>query len=191
MLSQKLSGDKHWLKYKYLVDLRKQKADQIRSEFSFGSRIDIDSVEKYFVELLKSRAMPLYELGAYLFVKGRILTLANSEKLDYVFYQIPLKKEYVERSVDIPFLLLDNDSPYDYYRAARRVNGWDYAPREKITRPIFLAGRSFVLAFKALKAHGIKSDKAMRELAPRCMFRSFPKKNGDGFYHRFYLKKQR
>ncbi|MBV6655137.1 MAG: hypothetical protein KI786_15330 [Mameliella sp.] len=178
--------------FMYLQEnLQKAKTAQIRRELFNGKEIDVDFVEVRILELLQSKGLSLFDLAAYLGLLGRILTVVKSEKRGFVFYQIPYVESLKEKFSFRPFYICFFRSPCVYDEAAKFVNRGANASLGKVIKPIFTAGQSFLRGFDFMRRRGVEDHEILYHLASRCIFRSFPKKNGDGFHHRFYLKKLR
>lgn len=153
--------------------------------------------EKLLSEQLQGAGVPIYKMLAYTLLLGRTMFLARSNKLKFVFYQILDERNVEERkghrsdsSVTSPYV---NACwcPITHFEATVFVNGeqMTIADAEKVEPKSFIAAKS------VLRAHFSKKDfyKGLSIISTtllyRTIFRSFPKKDGKGFYHRFYLRK--
>lgn len=178
--------------YMFLQEnLQKAKVPQIKKEFFDGKEVDVNLIEKKILDLLQDNGLSLFDFAAYLSLLGRILTLVKSEKWGFVFYQIPYVESLEEKFSFLPFINCFFHSPCGYHEAAEFVNRWPDEIPDKVIKPIFTAGQSFLRGFDFMRRRGVEDNEVLYHLTSRCIFRSFPKKNGDGFHHRFYLKKLR
>jgi hypothetical protein len=155
-------------------------------------------IEKRLSEEIKKTGMPIYRMLAYTVLAGRAMVLAPSKKLGFVFYQVVDERSIEDREgrredsyvVPSPYTKAI-DYPMTHFDATKSVNGrqFNVLDAKAIAPKSFIAAKSLLNAYSSMSRSQKGYPKLSTLLLYRTIFRSFPKGEEGGGYHRFYLRK--